>query len=565
MLITAIAGVVCYGFFVNRGLGLPILGYDISPAERVMQGEVPYRDFLYNYTPGVLWLNALLMRAFGTSVMTINLGLLVFKVSSLVALFYVAQRLSTARTALIPVALTLAWVGYRVVLRPYPTQYSMLFVLLALIFILRFDKTEQARWLFLCGLAVGLVFLFKQNVGVLLLGSATTAVVFREIVLQESFPALSQKVIAAVKKASVCWFGFATIAAALFIYLAYAGALGAMSDHFVSLADEYREKRSVMLPSPRQLAPAIIALLTIFLGGLITLRKAPKFFEFFVAVALAIGIAFLLIPGRAYAIKTSATAAIFYLPPVLLIVVFAIVAWDFWKAGRTAEQRYALWRRSGPPFMVALFALGAYAEVYPRADYAHLVRILPPIFLLLFLAASQSVPLLTGYFQNHLPSARRAAFLCVAVPIVAVFAVGIKDTWQPRFNSRFQFADQTPINTSRARGVLVSQRQAAFIDELAAAIEAHSSRDDYIFSFAPRATAFYFLSARRNPSRLVWWRSAGIKSEDRDALLEQIAQGVPKLVLVPKGFNNERVLDQVGARYHQIDAVNDITIYDRNK
>ena len=215
--------------------------------------------------------------------------------------------------------------------------------------------------------------------------------------------------------------------------------------------------------------------------------------------------------------------------------------------------------------MVALFALGTYAEVYPRADYAHLVRILPPIFLLLFLAASHSIPSLTGYFQNYLSSARRAALLCAAVPIVLVFAVGIKDTWQPRFNSRFQFVDQTPINTSRARGVLVSRRQAAFIDELATAIEAHSSRDDYIFSFAPRGTAFYFLSMRRNPSRLLWWRSAGIKSEDREALLEKIAQGIPKLVLVPRGFNNDRVLDQLGARYHQIDTVSDITIYDRNQ
>ncbi|HXU10321.1 MAG TPA: hypothetical protein VN743_15085, partial [Blastocatellia bacterium] len=60
-LIALIAGVICYGVLVNRGIGLPILGYNISPAERVMHGELPYRDFIYNYTPGVLWINAALM------------------------------------------------------------------------------------------------------------------------------------------------------------------------------------------------------------------------------------------------------------------------------------------------------------------------------------------------------------------------------------------------------------------------------------------------------------------------------------------------------------------------
>src|SRR6185503_6575235 len=129
-LIALIGGVICYGVLVNRGIGLPILGYNISPAERVMHGELPYRDFIYNYTPGVLWINAALMKLFGACVMTVNVGLLAFKVATLIALFYAARRLTSARAALIPVVLVLGWIGYKVVFRAYPTQYSMLFVLL---------------------------------------------------------------------------------------------------------------------------------------------------------------------------------------------------------------------------------------------------------------------------------------------------------------------------------------------------------------------------------------------------------------------------------------------------
>ncbi|MFY9573160.1 MAG: hypothetical protein WAV20_17300, partial [Blastocatellia bacterium] len=47
-LLTLAAGLICYGLFFNRGLGLAVIGYSIAPAERVMNGEVPYRDFLFN-------------------------------------------------------------------------------------------------------------------------------------------------------------------------------------------------------------------------------------------------------------------------------------------------------------------------------------------------------------------------------------------------------------------------------------------------------------------------------------------------------------------------------------
>src|SRR5262245_59599666 len=81
--ITLVAGLICYGLFYNRGAWLSVIGYSVSPAERVLQGEIPYRDFLYNYTPGILWLNALLMRLFDTNLLTIHLGLYAFKIATL--------------------------------------------------------------------------------------------------------------------------------------------------------------------------------------------------------------------------------------------------------------------------------------------------------------------------------------------------------------------------------------------------------------------------------------------------------------------------------------------------
>jgi multisubunit Na+/H+ antiporter MnhC subunit len=436
----------------------------------------------------------------------------------------------------------------------------MLFVMLALLCFLNYDKSEKARWLVLCGAAVGIVFVFKQNVGLLLLASATAAVVIREGM---AFPRRSGG-LGATRRTLIFWLGFTMIAAALLIYLAYLGSLRGMLDHFTSLAGDYSEKRAVPLPHIKLLAPVVVGLSAVCAIGVILVRRAPKLFEPFIVLTIAVVAAVLLVPHRAFVIKNSATAAISYLPLVMFILVLASAAWAFGKHRRSLEQREGWWRSFGPIAVVALFAFGAYLEVYPRADYAHLVRTLPPTFLLLLLAAKKGAPALTSWLRDRLQSPRRAAMLCVAAPLALLFIVGIKDTWQPRFDSSFRFVEQTPLRIERARGILVGRKQAEFIENLAAVIEGHSSVDDFIFSFAPRGTAFYFLSSRRNPTRLVWWRSAGIKKEDRDALADQIAAGIPKLLLVPDGFRNDRILDQVSARYHRIDFIGDIAIYERN-
>ena len=557
LLITVIAGFVCYGVLVNRGMGLPVLGYNISPAERVMNGEMPYRDFIYNYTPGVLWLNALLMRAFGSSVAVINLGLFVFKLSTLVVLFWASRMLSSARAALIPVALVLGWVGYKVVFRAFPTQYSMLFVLLGLILMLRYDRSGRVRWLLLCGVAAGIVFLFKQNVGVLVLVSATFAISAREVLSPEGKPVLVRMANAA-NGALLCWAGAVAIVTPALLYLAHHGVLGAMLRHFGSLAGEYGARKGIALPPLRLVGLAAIALLAVVFGGLTLLRKRPKLFEPFVAAAVLTGVLLLLVPGPASAAKAGATALMSYVGPALFLLATASVAFEI--KTRSREQ---WWPSFGPTVIVAAFAFGAYMEMYPRADYAHLVRVLPPVFILLFLLASRVVRPLSSYLEGRVQYARRVAIVCAAAPLVLLFCAGLKDTWQPRFDARLHFLEQTPVRPDRARGMLVSRKQAAFIDELTATIEAHSSADDPILSFAPRGTAFYFLSQRRNPSRFLWWRSVGIKRQEREALINSVAEAVPKLVIISQSFSNERVLSAINSRYRLAGEVADLLVYDR--
>jgi len=95
-------------------------------------------------------------------------------------------------------------------------------------------------------------------------------------------------------------------------------------------------------------------------------------------------------------------------------------------------------------------------------------------------------------------------------------------TWEPQFESGFHFRDDG-VAIERGRGIFVEDRQAELTEGLVQLIQANSSKDDYIFSFAQRGSAFYFLAERRNPTRFLWWRSVGSVAKERDAVMTMIA------------------------------------------
>jgi len=560
-----IAGLGCYALFVRRSVWLSVVGYSVSPAERVLQGEVPYRDFLYNYTPGTLWLNALLMKVFGSTLMTVNAGLFAFKVATLVTLFYIARRLTNRWAALVPVALTLAWLGHRYIFGVVPTQYSLLFVLAGMGLMLTYDRSDRLMWLFLSGLAIGMVLIFKYNVGLLLLAAGTGAIAAREILWQNGETSLSRKFLRATQRSAVYWAGFVVVVAALIAYMAYNSALSAMIYHFMHHAAEYSEARSVPLPRPRQLLPVVIGLLAVIAGGYLVIRKAPKLFAAYAITIVTLGCGVLLVPGRAYLLKQSSAAAVAYLPLALFAAIATLVAWRLIKIREDAGNKERWWREYGALVIVALFTLGAYLEMYPRADEYHLVRVLPPVFLLLVLLINLSLPALSNYLRRYFETPMRPALMAVSAPVVLLAVAGLYGTWVPHFDSRFNFIDRKPLSIARARGMMVSSRQAELIEGLARSIEENSSPEDYIFSFAQRGSGFYFLTGRRNPTRFVWWRSVGIDGQDREAVLSMIAERRPRLILLQDTLTNKRVRETVMSNYHQVSAVIDIAVYERNE
>ena len=464
LLIVIAAGLFVYGLFFNRGIWLSVVGYSVSPAERVLDGQVPYRDFLFNYTPGILWLNAGVMRVFGTALLPIQGGLLVFKMAALVALYLLGKRLMGAWAAVVPVGLTLCWLGHRFIFNVHPTQYSMLFVVAAIITALEFDDTGDSRWLIVSGLLVGLVFVFKYNVGLVLLATGSGAIIVREVLA--GFVGTRSGPGKTLARVLAYCLGFAAIAFAMCGYLALKGGLGAMVHHFLHHAADYSEERAVGLPPWRLVLPAATGLLTAAIGLQIIRTQWPRLLIPALSAFAAVGGTLVLIPGRAAILKDATTAAVAYFPAFTFI---AAVCWILFsvRSQRRSRSQHETLARERRLVIVTFFALGAYLEVYPRADYYHLVRVLPPVFVCFtFLVScifSWRGLLAQGSGNGTRTDAGspRYVMACLAALALLMLAfTGIKDTWLPQFDGGFRLSDRSAVSLARTRGILTSEYQA---------------------------------------------------------------------------------------------------------
>jgi hypothetical protein len=270
-----------------------------------------------------------------------------------------------------------------------------------------------------------------------------------------------------------------------------------------------------------------------------------------------VGTVILLTPGKT-ALLTSPRSPLSRIFPAHFAVA-AVVA--IWQLKHKQGDAPGWWRVNASITITGLFAIAVYLEVFPRADFYHLVRVLPPVFLFLFALLARWWPVLGEYLRTRVADPRRVSVLTLATPLLFLLLAGVQDTWSPEFDSGFHFRDNRELNITRGRGIFVEEKQAELTEGLVRLIQANSSPDDYIFSFAQRGSALYFLAARRNPTRFLWWRSVGISADEREGVMTMIADRRAKLIVVQDVAATQEIQDFIGDNYSEIGTVADIAVY----
>jgi len=229
---------------VSWDLNVADEGYLATAAQRILDGEVPYRDFQRNYAPGIFYLLTACLKIFGHSVLVMRYLWLVM-LAAVCALAYLVARPFAPRWAAGWAALVPAFLQ-----PPVHKMFVPLSVVAALLIARHTLRQNLSRGgIFILGICLGTVALFRQDAAGA--GFLTASITFvGEAFLQVRGSGASKITAAARAFLNVTLFSAGVITVCLPVGAAFAaaGALCAMIKQL--LLDGLRDNAAMALPFP---------------------------------------------------------------------------------------------------------------------------------------------------------------------------------------------------------------------------------------------------------------------------------------------------------------------------
>lgn len=142
----------------------PDEGIILQGAQRVLDGQVPYRDFFSFFTPGSYYLIAMVFRIFGNSLIVAHTALALIGAGCSPLTYLLARRVCSRQSSLLVTGLmTVTTLPFRfLVLHNWD---STLLACLALYCAVRLLETPAHTWAFAAASFTSLTFLFEQSKG----------------------------------------------------------------------------------------------------------------------------------------------------------------------------------------------------------------------------------------------------------------------------------------------------------------------------------------------------------------------------------------------------------------
>jgi hypothetical protein len=468
--------------YFNRGSNLLDEGSQAAQALRILNGDLIYRDFVTVVTPGSYYTVAWLFWLFGPDLVVLRWAALTLGIGIVIATFVIARHLMDWPFAAAAAALTAVW-GWFLVAPNFYTWEAMFFALAALLMYLRHTQSPERAWLIGAGLATGMAFLVKQNIG-----AYAGVALCLEPWAARLFVRGSER--EGVKRTLVANLYFVTSAAApvvvVVFWLMAKGAGPFLYENWIHYPLLYRT--AMALPYP-PLYPLLSGL------GLFTLRDAipavltgripePQLHELWLKLAMHL-------PTLVYPFAAIALAG-------LLIL---------WHRGRDR----AIGREGRRLLAIALFGAFTFLQAWPRSDFTHIMFGMQPGFILLAYLSFcvwRGGRLVVRQLRRRLPSGSgvptalswtltlvEGLLLAIALAPEAGFV------WNGYKRTDLEYLNyETPLQSGRARGILAHPEEAKRIDQVTAYIRARTGEREPIF-VVPWAAGFYFLADRPNPTR----------------------------------------------------------------
>jgi Dolichyl-phosphate-mannose-protein mannosyltransferase len=515
-----------YTFLFNRSTVLShSIGYNLYASERVLEGAVPYRDFHTLYPPATFYLNAALFRWSGVSLHSALLGVLIFKVLTVVVIYLSGRQLMPRVWALVAALSSLLWLRPNGPFKSVPMHYGALLLALAMCLLLKYENRQKLIFMFLAGVSLGLVALFKHNIGAYALAGSVVFLLFEDLVdvrqtsvgrggPNEARRRLNDKLKFVgqlnYRRAVVLLIGCATVIVPALVYMQANGALAPMIRTLLFGPGEFLLSRLAIPLSP--VAPALlVAVLAVSMYAAHKLRSRSPIAAGLLLILIA-AISVFLSRGN----QADVNQILFYLPMLVLASGLAIAIFHLGIA--VAERRALL--------IVFIFSAAALMELFPRFAREQSVAAMPFVmlflFYLLYVLRPATKALAAGTLQYRLALA--------VLPIAFVMIEG-RLFFNTYFDSNLRFKAGTPISIERGRSVYFPAATAALIDNAVSYIQQRVPTGGNAFAQSDAGTSLLFLSNRRNISNAQFWIGVGVTQDERAATLERIDKSQTKLII----------------------------------
>ncbi len=501
-------------------------------AERVLQGQMPHRDFDELYTGGLTYLNSAAFRLWGINFGSMRWMLFLFFLAWVPAVFYIATRLVRPLTAAAVTCLAVA-ASVPVYSSPVPSWYNLFFATFGTAAILRFLEARARSWMVVAGLCTGFSFLAKIS-GLYFLAAILLFLIFLEQVDSQSssrrrtitgytvfltagllaFVLLLFKTVSTVNPAYVAHFILPGVSVAAnllwsefyyahepsglrfrrFFLLALPLVAGFLIPVIVFLVPYWRAGALhsflfgvFVLPTRRfsfaALHPthlrAMNLIATAALVGILYAAGRRRPWARWQNVTLALALLALLIASRSvHAIYSFVWSSMILLVPVTTVIA---IVWMAYAINAKLRQRQHLF------LLISVVALTSLIQ-FPFAAPIYFCYVTP----LVLLAVSALVAVR--------PSCNRFAFAAILVFYLAFWIFCATPGFIYNLGLRYAANRQTAtLVLPRAGGLRVDPQLAEEYARLIPLIQQHAT-GDYIYA-APDCPEVYFLSGKRNPTR----------------------------------------------------------------
>jgi len=503
-------------------------------AERVLQGQLPHRDFDEIYTGGLSYLYAGTFLLLGPSILSMRLVLYAVFVFWLPAMYYVARHVATREAALLAVLLCAMW-SIPVYPAAIPSWYNLFFASFGIAATFRYLDTDRRRWLFIAGICGGLSCLVKI-IGMYYVAAVLLFMLYREQDLSRQIVPMRERHGAVL--ITLCLGVFNMILAGMvsrfgsFSFEIYF----VLPTFLLSAVLLWREWRTPHLTLTsrfreltRMLAPflaGVIAPLTLFVIPYVVSGSVHAFMNGvfvrparrldFAALALNDGTIVVLFAGMALAGRTlwrraSAETRLHSAIVLGLSVIAASFATSyvviyrlFWLAMRAIVPLVTIWgawRLTSPAAMRDRGGKQPLFLLLTAAALCSLVQFPFDAAVYFFYVAPLAVLAALALFWGGDPAVRPAAW-GLAIAYIAFSLLRIHSASIGTMAHEYVRDDQTAFLALARGGVRVTPTARSQYETLIPVVLAHA-RSQYTYA-TPDCPEVYFLSGLRNPTRTIF-------------------------------------------------------------